>query len=241
MTLSTPSGVLTQGILNVQSGATAPSSLVVPSNAPNAPLVANSVAVPIFKSAPTYITLNNSETSNPNCFPSAGSAPVQAVANITSGTIPYASAAFTGFSLSIPTAVAPSQSFMNLTLTASICAQSLNILTGGQTLSKIFFAWYTSQSSSNYIAGSTVGVAGSFYYNDATTLTFRIASSVLVGVTTLYLCAFFDSSWATGNMGVVVNGTITSGNVTAAITNQSISAYLNENVIASIYNPTPVA
>jgi hypothetical protein len=238
MSIATPAGVLTStGVVYRPVGSNGLAALTVPTT-PNYALVANSSGALVFTAPPPYLELSNTPIVTTACFPTAGSAPIQATAAITSGAVAYAAAAYTGYSLTLPTFKAPTQSFCNLALPIQIYAKSLNVsTTGGQTLGNVLLAWYGSQTATIPLASVVVGVPGSFYYAMDVPLNFRIATSLLTTTPTIYLCAFFDSAWATSNMGVVINGTITSSNLTQTVPGQSMVGAITENVASNLYNP----
>jgi hypothetical protein len=233
-----PAGSFTSpGILYLPSLTSNTAALTIPTVA-NSTLVSTNTGTPVFQAPATNIVLGNQQINEQGTvYPLAGQAPITATALLTSSTIAYSASAYTGYSTSIYTPVAPAQSFINVSLSIPVFARSTATSAGGQTLGTCMVAAYTSQTATAPIATKIVGTAGVFQWADAADFQFRVSSAAYTSGISLFFCLFFDSSWATSGMQACINGVITSANVTAIVAQESVTGELVENVPSATYNP----
>lgn len=238
MSLSMPTGEIFSGMLYITPTSVAPEGLPIPTTA-NSTLTTDNLGNPLFIPPLTYLTLVNSAINRGIPFPSLGSPPVQATADIYGGvSIPYATDAYTGLSITLPAPVTQNFATWLLTFSIPIYAKSLNITsTGGQTLSGIMLALYDSQTATVPVAKAYLGNAGSLYYSTLASVSFAIDSATFAAQQNLYVCAFFDSQWATSDMGLVLNGYIDDTNTVTTLGGQ-IAGTIAQIIPSNQYIPT---
>ncbi|MGL5041298.1 MAG: hypothetical protein ACRC6D_14620 [Aeromonas sp.] len=240
MTLSMPTGEISSGMLYITSTSTAPESLPI-LNIANQTLTTTGTGDPIFVNPLKYITLINNAFTSGIPAPNAGSPVIQATADIYGGVdIPFDINAYTGIIISLPTPVDANFSTWLINYSIPVYAKSLNITSSGaQTLGGIMLALYTSTTAAATapVAKAYIGNAGTLYYSSLENVSFEISTGAFPTSQNLYLCAFFDSQWATSNMGLVLNGIISATNTSETIGGQ-INGTVTQVVLSSQYFPT---
>lgn len=226
---------LSSGIIFINSSGASKS--IANASGANYPLVSTAAGEPTFASPPDSIIINNQDFSpNPGvCYPSAGSAPISAYADLTSDSIPYSSSAYIGFSINY-TPKSLVYGVLRATFTFPVTATT-TAASGTQTLGLMAIALYTTQTASAPLIMQTFGSLGALGgWSGAVTVKYHFSAGSFSTGLNLYPCFFFDSNWTTSGCQAVICGKVVGG-VVVARTTQQINAYVVETAPSATYVP----